>query len=113
MPAAVGFIAVIGVAMLNGIVMVSVINDLRQSGVALYDAVVDGAVLRLRPVLMTMLVEVLGLLPLLLATGIGAETLRPLATVVVGGLLSATVLTLLILPLMYHVWDRRAEGRGQ
>ena len=89
----------------------SVINDLRQSGVALYDAVVDGAVLRLRPVLMTMLVEVLGLLPLLLATGIGSETLRPLATVVVGGLLSATVLTLLILPLMYHVWERRADLR--
>jgi len=93
--------------------MVSVINDLRQSGVALYDAVVDGAVLRLRPVLMTMLVEVLGLLPLLLATGIGSETLRPLATVVVGGLLSATVLTLLILPLMYHVWERRAELKAR
>ena len=110
-PAAVGFIAVFGVAMLNGIVMVSFLNGLRQQGMGLREAVVQGAVLRLRPVLMTALVEILGLLPFLLSTGVGAEIMRPLATVVVGGLLTATLLTLLLLPLMYEWVERRSERR--
>ncbi|MFP5382427.1 MAG: efflux RND transporter permease subunit, partial [Gammaproteobacteria bacterium] len=92
-PAAVGFIAVFGVAMLNGIVLVSFLNGLRQQGMAVREAVVQGAVLRLRPVLMTALVEILGLLPFLLSTGVGAEVMRPLATVVVGGLFTSTALT--------------------
>ncbi|MDX1251126.1 MAG: efflux RND transporter permease subunit [Gammaproteobacteria bacterium] len=110
-PAAVGFIAVFGVAMLNGIVMVSFLNGLRQQGMGLREVVVQGAVLRLRPVLMTALVEILGLLPFLLSTGVGAEIMRPLATVVVGGLLTATLLTLLLLPLMYEWVERRSERR--
>jgi len=101
-PAAVGFIAVFGVAMLNGIVLVSFLNGLREQGLGIRETVVQGAVLRLRPVLMTALVEILGLIPFLLASGVGSEILRPLATVVVGGLISATALTLLILPMAYE-----------
>ena len=108
-PAAVGFIAVFGVAMLNGIVMISFLNGLREQGVGIREAVVQGAVLRLRPVLMTALVEILGLLPFLLSNGVGAEIMRPLATVVVGGLLTATLLTLLLLPLMYEWVEKRSE----
>jgi cobalt-zinc-cadmium resistance protein CzcA len=106
-PAAVGFIAVFGVAMLNGIVLVSFLNGLREQGMGVREAVVQGAVLRLRPVLMTALVEILGLLPFLLATGVGSESLRPLATVVVGGLVSSTLLTLFILPLVYEWMESR------
>jgi len=109
-PAAVGFIAVFGVAMLNGIVMVSFLNGLREQG-GIREAVVQGAVLRLRPVLMTALVEILGLLPFLLSNGVGAEIMRPLATVVVGGLLTATLLTLLLLPLMYEWVESRSERK--
>jgi heavy metal efflux system protein len=101
-PAAIGFIAVFGVAMLNGIVLVSFINEQLQLGKNLREAVRDGALLRLRPVLMTASVTVLGLLPMLLSQGVGAETQRPLATVVIGGLISSTLLTLLLLPLMYE-----------
>ncbi|MFP5419787.1 MAG: efflux RND transporter permease subunit, partial [Gammaproteobacteria bacterium] len=110
-PAAVGFIAVFGVAMLNGIVLISFLNDLRQKGGAIREAVVQGAVLRLRPVLMTALVEILGLLPFLLSTGVGAEVMRPLATVVVGGLFTSTALTLLLLPLMYEWIETRGERK--
>ena len=110
-PAAVGFIAVFGVAMLNGIVMVSFLNGLRQQGIGVRETVVQGATLRLRPVLMTALVEILGLLPFLLSTGVGAEVMRPLATVVVGGLLTATLLTLLLLPLMYEWVENRSEQK--
>jgi len=110
-PAAVGFIAVFGVAMLNGIVLISFLNDLRQNGGAIREAVVQGAVLRLRPVLMTALVEILGLLPFLLSTGVGAEVMRPLATVVVGGLFTSTALTLLLLPLMYEWVETRSERK--
>ncbi|WP_374403818.1 efflux RND transporter permease subunit [Niveibacterium sp.] len=110
-PSAIGFIAVFGVAMLNGIVMVSFLNDLRQRGRSIRDAVREGAALRLRPVLMTATVAILGLVPMLLSTGVGAETQRPLATVVVGGLFTSTALTLLLLPLLYEWSEQRAEAR--
>jgi len=100
-PASVGFIALFGVAVLNGVVLVSYINALRRDGKPLYDAVYEGTVLRLRPVLMTAMVAILGLLPLLFSTGAGSEVQRPLAAVVVGGLLSSTTLTLLLLPTLY------------
>ena len=106
-PSAIGFIAVFGVAMLNGIVMVAFLNDLRRKGLAVRDAVRQGAALRLRPVLMTASVAILGLIPMLLSTGVGAETQRPLATVVVGGLFTSTALTLLLLPLMYEWSEQR------
>lgn len=110
-PAAVGFIAVFGVAMLNGIVLISFLNDLRQQGLSVREAVVQGATLRMRPVLMTALVEILGLIPFLVSTGVGAEIMRPLATVVVGGLFTSTVLTLLLLPLMYEWVETRRERK--
>lgn len=100
-PASVGFIALFGVAVLNGVVMVSYFNRLVRDGVSVDEAVIVGAVLRLRPVLMTATVASLGLIPLLLSTGIGSEVQRPLATVVVGGLVSSTILTLFVLPALY------------
>ena len=112
-PSAIGFIAVFGVAMLNGIVMVTFLNDQRRQGLTIRDAVRRGAELRLRPVLMTASVAILGLLPMLLSTGVGAETQRPLATVVVGGLFSSTALTLLLLPLLYEWSELRAERRAR
>ncbi|MFO1303019.1 MAG: CusA/CzcA family heavy metal efflux RND transporter [Burkholderiales bacterium] len=112
-PAAIGFIAVFGVAMLNGIVLVSFINDLRGQGRTVHDAVRDGATLRLRPVLMTASVAILGLVPMLLSTGVGAETQRPLATVVVGGLVTSTILTLLLLPAIYEWVEGRQEAKEQ
>jgi len=104
--AGVGFIALSGVAVLNGLVMITFINRLREQGQSLDDAVTYGAVARLRPVLMTALVASLGFLPMMLATGRGAEVQRPLATVVVGGVLSSTALTLLVLPVLYRVFSR-------
>ncbi len=101
--AAVGFIALSGVAVLNGVVMLSFIRDLREKGFALEQAIVDGALTRLRPVLMTALVASLGFVPMALNVGTGAEVQRPLATVVVGGILSSTLLTLLVLPVLYRV----------
>jgi cobalt-zinc-cadmium resistance protein CzcA len=105
--AAVGFIALSGVAVLNGLVMVTFINDLRARGLSMDDAILEGAATRLRPVLMTALVASLGFLPMALATGTGAEVQRPLATVVVGGLLSSTLLTLFVLPVLFRI----AAGR--
>ncbi|GGC01381.1 cation transporter [Oxalicibacterium flavum] len=107
--AAVGFIALSGVAVLNGLVMISFIRNLREEGMALAEAVREGALTRLRPVLMTALVASLGFLPMALATGTGAEVQRPLATVVIGGILSSTFLTLLVLPLLYRMVCRREE----
>jgi len=112
-PSAIGFIAVFGVAMLNGIVLVSFLNDQRRHGLSVREAVRQGAALRLRPVLMTASVAILGLIPMLLSTGVGAETQRPLATVVVGGLITSTALTLLLLPLIYEWAELRAERRRQ
>ncbi|MBD8899323.1 CusA/CzcA family heavy metal efflux RND transporter [Rhodanobacter sp. DHG33] len=111
-PSAIGFIAVFGVAMLNGIVLVGFLNDRRRQGASVRDAVLHGAVLRLRPVLMTASVAILGLLPMLLSSGVGAETQRPLATVVVGGLVTSTLLTLLLLPLLYDWLEGRADRRS-
>ncbi len=108
--AAVGFIALSGVAVLNGLVLVSYINQLRREGHPLDDAIRKGALTRLRPVLMTALVASLGFLPMALSTSAGAEVQRPLATVVIGGLVSATLLTLLVLPALYRVWHRKEEG---
>jgi cobalt-zinc-cadmium resistance protein CzcA len=101
MSAGVGFIAVSGVAVLNGVVMVTFINQLRQRGTPAGEAVVRGALARLRPVLMTALVAILGFVPMALSTGTGAEVQRPLATVVIGGLITSTLLTLLVLPALY------------
>ncbi|TAJ18727.1 MAG: CusA/CzcA family heavy metal efflux RND transporter, partial [Dehalococcoidia bacterium] len=105
--AAVGFIALSGVAVLNGLVMIMFINQLRASGAALEDAIVRGSITRLRPVLMTALVASLGFVPMALATGTGAEVQRPLATVVIGGLISSTLLTLVVLPALYRILNRR------
>ena len=107
--AAVGFIALSGVAVLNGLVMITFINKLREEGSPLEAAVMQGALARLRPVLMTALVASLGFLPMMLATGRGAEVQRPLATVVVGGILSSTALTLLVLPVLYRLFSRERE----
>ena len=108
-PSAIGFIAVFGVAMLNGIVLVSFINELREKGLPVGEAVRRGAELRLRPVMMTASVAILGLIPMLLSTGVGAETQRPLATVVVGGLITSTLLTLVMLPVIYEWMETRKE----
>ncbi len=105
--ASVGFIALFGVAVLNGVVMVSYFNQLRREGATLEDAIVRGGELRLRPVLMTALVAALGLIPLLIATGPGSEIQRPLASVVVGGLVTSTLLTLFLLPILYRWLERR------
>ncbi len=104
--AGVGFIALSGVAVLNGVVMVSFINQLRREGRPLHDAISEGAITRLRPVLMTALVAALGFVPMALAHGRGAEVQRPLATVVVGGIISSTFLTLLVLPALYRMFYR-------
>ena len=109
--AGVGFIALFGIAVLNGVVLVSYINDLRAGGAALEDAVRDGGLTRLRPVLMTALVASLGFLPMALSHGAGAEVQRPLATVVIGGLVTATALTLLVLPILYLMGEGWAERR--
>ena len=104
--ASVGFIALFGVAVLNGIVMVSYFNELRREGMKIELAVINGAVLRLRPVLITASVAALGLVPMLFATGPGSEIQKPLAAVVIGGLISSTLLTLFLLPTLYKVFER-------
>ena len=107
--AGVGFIALFGVAVLNGVVMVSFINQLRQEGRSLAEAVKEGAETRLRPVLMTALVASLGFIPMAIATSAGAEVQRPLATVVIGGLITSTLLTLLILPTLYGWFEKETQ----
>jgi cobalt-zinc-cadmium resistance protein CzcA len=99
--ASIGFIAVFGVAVLDGLVMVSTMNALLGRGRPIREAIVEGAVTRLRPVLMTSVLASLGFLPMAIATSLGAEVQRPLATVVIGGLVSSTALTLLLLPALY------------
>ncbi|WP_420995342.1 CusA/CzcA family heavy metal efflux RND transporter [Cupriavidus sp. 30B13] len=111
--AAVGFIALSGVAVLNGLVMLSFIRSLREEGRPLDEAIHTGALTRLRPVLMTALVASLGFIPMAIATGTGAEVQRPLATVVIGGILSSTALTLLVLPVLYRLAHRREAQREE
>ena len=112
--AAVGFIALSGVAVLNGLVMVSFINQLvARADAAGRGASIEGALTRLRPVLMTALVASLGFVPMALATGTGAEVQKPLATVVIGGLISATLLTLAVLPALYIRYGRTAESSAR
>jgi cobalt-zinc-cadmium resistance protein CzcA len=105
--AAVGFIALSGVAVLNGLVLISFMNELRKEGASVDTAVRDGALTRLRPVLMTALVASLGFVPMAIATGPGAEVQRPLATVVIGGIISSTLLTLIVLPVLYRMVESR------
>lgn len=108
--AAVGFIALSGIAVLNGLVMITFIKQLREEGTPVDEAIVQGALTRLRPVLMTALVASLGFIPMALATGTGAEVQRPLATVVIGGLISSTALTLFVLPALFGLFAGAATG---
>jgi heavy metal efflux system protein len=105
--AGVGFIALSGVAVLNGLMMVSYYNQLREAGKSLFDAIIEGSLTRLRPVMMTAMVASLGFLPMALGHGAGAEVQRPLATVVIGGIISSTFLTLVVLPILYQVLESR------
>ncbi|HPU51551.1 MAG TPA: efflux RND transporter permease subunit, partial [Burkholderiaceae bacterium] len=109
--AAIGFIALFGQAVLNGVVMLSHFGHLRAHGEDVYDAVFRGSIDRLRTVLMTALLASLGLLPMALSTAIGAETQRPLAIVIIGGLITATMLTLLVLPTLY-LWLHGSEDQA-
>jgi cobalt-zinc-cadmium resistance protein CzcA len=111
-PASVGFIALLGIAVLNGVVMVTYFNQLRSEGLPLREIVVRGAQRRLRPVLMTASIAAIGLVPLLFASGPGSEIQRPLAIVVIGGLISATALTLILLPILYERFGTEA-GRNE
>jgi cobalt-zinc-cadmium resistance protein CzcA len=111
--AGVGFISLSGVAVLNGIVLVSFIRNLQQEGQPLDEAIVTGALTRLRPVLMTALVASLGFVPMAFNTGVGAEVQRPLATVVIGGIASSTLLTLLVLPALYRLAHGRAARQAK
>jgi cobalt-zinc-cadmium resistance protein CzcA len=109
--AGVGFIALSGIAVLNGIMLISFINQLREQGLVLRDAVIEGTLTRLRPKLMTALVASLGFVPMALATGAGAEVQRPLATVVIGGIVTSTLLTLLVVPVLYDWIEGRFSRR--
>ena len=112
-PASVGFIALFGVAVLNGVVKIAYINQLREQGMSLDEAVLTGMVLRLRPVLMTAVVAMMALIPLLLVTGPGSEIQRPLATVVIGGLFSSTALILVVMPVLYRWMEQRIVQRRE
>ena len=105
-PSSIGFITLFGVAVLNGVVMVESINQRIADGLSVEDAVFNGATSRLRPVLMTAITSALGLIPMLMSTGVGAEIQKPLATVIVGGLLTATFLTLFVLPTLYSWFSK-------
>jgi cobalt-zinc-cadmium resistance protein CzcA len=109
--ASVGFIALFGVAVLNGVVLIACINQLREQGMALGDAVREGASVRLRPVLMTALVASVGFIPMAISTSPGSEVQRPLASVVIGGLITSTLLTLIVLPVLYEWLERRRQAR--
>jgi len=109
--ASVGFIALFGVAVLNGVVLLAAVNRLREEGTPLRDAILTGAGTRLKPVMMTALVAALGFVPMALAQGAGSEVQRPLASVVIGGIVTSTLLTLMVLPTLYEVIERRAARR--
>jgi len=106
-PASVGFIALWGIAVLNGVVLVSCIKNLREGGMTVQNAVIEGARQRFRPVMMTATVAMLGLIPFLISSGPGSEVQRPLAIVVIGGLISCTLLTLVVVPTIYHWFDEK------
>lgn len=108
----VGFIALSGVAVLNGLVMIAYFNQLRDEGKSVRESVVEGSLTRLRPVLMTAFVAALGFVPMAIATGAGAEVQRPLATVVIGGILSSTFLTLVLLPVLYDWAERKTSTKA-
>ena len=112
-PASVGFIALWGIAVLNGVVLVSYIRNLRETGLGKLDSVLEGAKLRFRPVMMTASVAALGLVPFLFAKGPGSEVQRPLAVVVIGGLITSTLLTLVVLPTLYRFFDPVRERRAE
>ena len=109
-PAAIGFIALFGVAILNGLVLISTMNRLRAEGMGLHSAILNGCETRLRPVLLTALVAMLGFLPMTMSSGSGAEVQKPLATVVIGGLFTSTLLTLLVLPVLYRWMESRKSS---
>jgi cobalt-zinc-cadmium resistance protein CzcA len=111
-PASVGFIALLGIAVLNGVVMMTYFNQLRAKGMEITGVVTEGALRRLRPVMMTATICAFGLVPLLLATGPGSEIQRPLAIVVIGGLISSTLLTLFLLPIIYKTFHRTLQSTG-
>jgi cobalt-zinc-cadmium resistance protein CzcA len=108
-PASVGFIALFGIAVLNGVVLVSYINQIREDGKPLKEAILEGCENRLRPVLMTATITIFSLIPMLFASGPGSEVQRPLAVVVVGGLVTSTLLTLLVLPALYSWFAPRKK----
>jgi cobalt-zinc-cadmium resistance protein CzcA len=112
-PASIGFIALFGMAMLDGMVMLACFNQLRQNGKNLEEAIEEGSLQRLAPVLVTTITTLLGLLPLLLASGIGSEVQRPLASVVVFGLLTSTFLTLFVIPSIYLIVEKRFENDSE
>jgi heavy metal efflux system protein len=107
--AAVGFIALFGVAVQNGVILVSQLNKLRREGQTLHDAIVNGSISRLRPVVMTASMAMLGLLPAALSTGVGSETAKPFAVVIIGGLMTSTFLTLTLLPALYRYFAEAEE----
>jgi cobalt-zinc-cadmium resistance protein CzcA len=109
-PASVGFIALFGIALENGMVLMTYLNQLVKEGVSIDEASIRGACLRVRPVLMTAVTTALGLIPLLLASGTGSEVQKPLATVVVGGLVTSTLLTLLVIPALYKWFAEDLQG---
>ncbi|WP_231890828.1 efflux RND transporter permease subunit [Methylomonas koyamae] len=110
--AAVGFIALFGIAVQNGVILVSQLNKLRREGQSLHDAIVNGSVSRLRPVVMTALMAMLGLFPAALSTSVGSETAKPFAVVIIGGLISATLLTLTLLPALYRYFAGKLKIPG-
>jgi cobalt-zinc-cadmium resistance protein CzcA len=107
--AAVGFIALFGIAVQNGVILVSQLNKLRREGQSLHDAIVNGSVSRLRPVVMTAMMAMLGLFPAALSTSVGSETAKPFAVVIIGGLMTATLLTLTLLPALYRYFAEPDE----
>jgi cobalt-zinc-cadmium resistance protein CzcA len=109
--AGVGFIALSGIAVLNGVVLVNYFNQLKLEGKTGKDLVVTGTLIRLRPVLMTALVAIFGFLPMMLSTSVGAEVQRPLASVVIGGIVSSTLLTLIVLPILYSIFENKFQGK--
>lgn len=110
--AAVGFIALSGIAVLNGVVLVNFFNQLKAEGKSGFELVSQGTLMRLRPVVMTALVAVFGFLPMMLSNGVGAEVQKPLASVVIGGVISSTILTLFVLPILFSVFEEKLQGRG-